>query len=453
MDESNNKQEVLDLISLYLDGSADRIEQQQLADWLESDPEAREIFRRSMQMELTLLENFEFPIPVPARTVSSRRPVRRLRRFGWPMALAACLVMALTVGTFYWMESKRPVIAKLTSMEEAVWADGQAWVEGDAFKHPQPLRLVSGKAEVTFAGGSVVSFEGPADLEILEANRGRLNRGRLLAEVPERARGFEIESTHLLARDLGTTFGMEVAEDGRTEVHVLQGVVDAFVHGFDSPEQNASPLKKRLKTEQAVRLEVDSNRLQSIGVRAQAFAALRVRDVPGVITAEGDIELVRHYPKSLVHKAYASSRHIRLLMERDRVVLPEKVRTLRMPKGPVHLSFDQRGSMSHGRTLRAGRVVRVYLFHFDPKGQDRIYRSCRVTFAHPIAGVMVGGRFLAQTHATLGRQGVKYGSNPEDGLEDSQSERMRISADRRTLELYLMAGKRMDQVRVLVSNP
>jgi hypothetical protein len=72
-----------------------------------------------------------------------------------------------------------------------------------------------------------VVLQGPATLEMISGNSARLVRGRLSARVPEAAQGFTILSPEGKVVDLGTEFGMDVAEDGSAEVVVFRGEVAA----------------------------------------------------------------------------------------------------------------------------------------------------------------------------------------------------------------------------------
>jgi hypothetical protein len=90
---------------------------------------------------------------------------------------------------------------------------------------PGWLRLESGLAQVVFYSGARVVIEGPADLRLVSPNEAVCPTGRLLAEVPEPARGFRLRTDQLSLLDLGTSFGID-ATHGRTEVHVFKGKVE-----------------------------------------------------------------------------------------------------------------------------------------------------------------------------------------------------------------------------------
>jgi hypothetical protein len=79
-------------------------------------------------------------------------------------------------------------------------------------------------AQVVFYSGTRVVIEGPAEVRLVSAGEAFCRTGRLLAEVPEPARGFRLQTDHLDLVDLGTSFGVDASHD-QTEVHVFQGKV------------------------------------------------------------------------------------------------------------------------------------------------------------------------------------------------------------------------------------
>ena len=53
-----------------------------------------------------------------------------------------------------------------------------------------------------------------------------LKSGRLTAEVPPAASGFTVNTPRLNAVDIGTRFGVNVEENGDSELHVMEGEVE-----------------------------------------------------------------------------------------------------------------------------------------------------------------------------------------------------------------------------------
>jgi hypothetical protein len=235
--------EFQDLLDDYLAGLLDEERFARLEELLRHDPSAQDHFARYCRLHTDLhvwlragqagrraLAQIgaggegEMPTtPLQGRLSWSRR---------WTVAgvagtAAALVVVAVAVATMHGRaERSPPSVAWLVNAQNCQWT-GSA-IRGDL----QPGRVLSlegGLAEVRFAGGASVVLEGPARLELLSAHSARLLTGRLAANVPEAARGFQILSPQGRVVDLGTEFGMIVGDDGSTEVHVFEGKVEA--HG------------------------------------------------------------------------------------------------------------------------------------------------------------------------------------------------------------------------------
>lgn len=168
--------------------------------------------------------------PGPAQAPGGPPPGRG-RRWVPALALAACLALLATGLWAFWI---RPTgtpggpasiaVAMLTRTVEARWGDGTPPPRAGSPLDPGWLRLESGMAQVVFYSGARVVIEGPAEVQLVSPSKAVCRTGRLLAEVPEPARGFRIATDHLELMDLGTTFGV-AASRGGTEVHVFKGKV------------------------------------------------------------------------------------------------------------------------------------------------------------------------------------------------------------------------------------
>jgi hypothetical protein len=105
------------------------------------------------------------------------------------------------------------------------WAlPSEAFNVGSRLKNrSQVLRLVEGVIKVAFDYGAEVIIEGPAEFEPESAEKMILHSGRVFARVPDSARGFTIQTPYSTVVDLGTEFGVYVADDRIAEVHMFQG--------------------------------------------------------------------------------------------------------------------------------------------------------------------------------------------------------------------------------------
>ncbi|MDD4103073.1 MAG: FecR domain-containing protein, partial [Kiritimatiellae bacterium] len=89
---------------------------------------------------------------------------------------------------------------------------------------PGSLRLGAGHISVRLKSGVALEVLGPADMLVTGSMDVRLRTGRLLAHVPQKARGFMVQTPELELWDMGTRFGVSVTED-MSDVFVFQGSV------------------------------------------------------------------------------------------------------------------------------------------------------------------------------------------------------------------------------------
>lgn len=125
--------------------------------------------------------------------------------------------------------------------------------------------LASGLMEITYDGGAKVVLQGPCNYEVKSENSGFLSVGKLRARVETKGEGrgrkaegsgglksalrllpspFVVNTPTVTVTDLGTEFGVEVAEDGECEVHVLEGVVEAQLLGSGNRQSQTVQLKE-----------------------------------------------------------------------------------------------------------------------------------------------------------------------------------------------------------------
>jgi ferric-dicitrate binding protein FerR (iron transport regulator) len=152
--------------------------------------------------------------------------------FGPRLAWAAGIAVFLGVGG--WAMWAMRSVARIARTESATWT-GASKAVGKGLRKGQSISLKQGLVEVEFGNGAVVVIEGPAEFEIRGRTAAFLHRGRAVARVPEQARGFVIDSPRGRLVDLGTEFGISVGDSGETEVHVLEGRVEAELPGRSKP--------------------------------------------------------------------------------------------------------------------------------------------------------------------------------------------------------------------------
>ncbi|MCP4423331.1 MAG: hypothetical protein GY803_02455, partial [Chloroflexi bacterium] len=108
--------------------------------------------------------------------------------------------------------------------------------------------------------GARIIIQAPCDIELLDSNSVRLAKGKLVARVPDRAKGFAVETPTVRLTGLGREFGVKV--NGSTDVAVLES------------EPTLASTGQRLKTGHVFRVD-QHNRLVQFSTNAGDMELLR----------------------------------------------------------------------------------------------------------------------------------------------------------------------------------
>ncbi|EGF27952.1 LamG-like jellyroll fold domain-containing protein [Rhodopirellula baltica] len=194
------------------------------------------------------------------------------------VAIAACLMVAFLIGMWAGQQSgsrnaesvakrisvpapatdSEPVDASVALLKRTVnveWQDDSALRMGDSVSANETLDLKSGWVQLQFFRGATLTLEGPAKLEIRDPNLVVLHEGNAWASVPVPARGFTVLTSETKIVDLGTEFGVSASIDGRTEVHVFDGLVE--LHDPSVRDDTAS--LRELVTGQSISVDGNGN--------------------------------------------------------------------------------------------------------------------------------------------------------------------------------------------------
>ncbi|MEM7559286.1 MAG: FecR domain-containing protein, partial [Planctomycetota bacterium] len=202
------------------------------------------------------------------------------------LATAASLALILNwTGTKEQRENNAPAIARLAYTSHARW--GEERTLGEEFGEGK-LKLEVGLARLDFRNGATVTLQGPAEFEILSADKTTLSSGILTASIPESAVGFEVLTPTMDVVDLGTAFGVSVGADGETDVCVFEGEVEVSL----SESQDTPQL---VREGSAVRSRAKSNAIDSVD-----YSTVRYEDAwpvtSGVLQATGLMKFVSPGP-------------------------------------------------------------------------------------------------------------------------------------------------------------
>ena len=171
----------------------------------------------------------------PKQGVGSRI---RFRTVAAALLTAAAGLLVAVALLRSWRHTDFPVpmpSARLVETFAAEWGGDAAPVVGEALDAEQWWTLTAGLAKVETPAGATVVIEGPARWACSGPEHVRLAFGALSAEAPEAARGFCVETADVRVIDQGTSFGVRVEPDGRSEVHVFAGRVAVVAGAHDQP--------------------------------------------------------------------------------------------------------------------------------------------------------------------------------------------------------------------------
>jgi len=186
-------------------------------------------------------------------------------------------------------------VGRVSAMDDCQWESRFSAESGEGPSHGSALSLDScvsvgrkiqidaGLIQITYLSGASIILEGPASFEV-GANGGCLSVGRLTGELKaegssprvqaKRGSPFAIRTPTAVVTDLGTEFGIEVAEDGRTTSHVFRGAVEVRSLLADVSESIV------VEEGQSVRIEAAGREGDSAIARIEMSSDAFVRQMP-----------------------------------------------------------------------------------------------------------------------------------------------------------------------------
>jgi hypothetical protein len=406
----------------------------------------------SFQVSLRWLCAGELPLVPSLRGAPHfRRASRRsiVRRLVWSALGGSLLLAVVLLGSFRSTdedERQQPVIGQIESAYGQRWSDAWAGRAGALIRAGQEYALLSGTTRIRMENGVRVVLEAPCVVRPESASRLRLNRGKVLADVPVSAAGFTIRTPMGDVVDLGTQFGVLTDSGGVTEVHVFVGRV-RVQHESDSGDLVSAGQARRYSAIADSRplKEAAPSDFQSCFSFASGIGRITGR---GQYTTDPAAQLGArsNAPRSTVH-VFREKLQFRLPVDLP-VVAPE----------PGEFHFQRAAPRSR---LDRNRLIDAYYVHFGPNVTLETPVQCELTFLRPVVGFLLEPESLDATDRMFGLPGVNYvpsgsdatirgtvlnsGSMPETG------DRLVLSPDRRTVKLELTAGPTfVDQLRILV---
>ena len=238
-----------DAVAAVCHGSAAEAEMRALNELLRSNSSARDEYLLRVELHTRLASERDLfsqaadaaaSCRLPGISTGDARIIRSLnptvpasrRKLVRALALAAGLLFiagGVWALWFRWSATRNgatsSAVAMLARTVDARWAGKSAPLRVGSALEPGWLRLETGLAQVVFYSGARVVIEGPTELQLISPTEAVCPAGRLLAEVPQPARGFHVKTAQINVVDRGTAFGIN-ATRGQTEIHVFKGAVE-----------------------------------------------------------------------------------------------------------------------------------------------------------------------------------------------------------------------------------
>ncbi|MEM7475568.1 MAG: FecR family protein [Planctomycetota bacterium] len=386
----------------------------------------------------------------------------KTRRFQSPnlftsAALAVCLMLAVGLGIWLANRSEntesngdtlvenddvqQTYFASVVQVVDAYFQEGLGLQAGDRLG-AQTIQLDSGFVRLTFEDGVEVTLQGPAEYELVAAGQTNLKSGLLTATVPSGAEGFTVDTPDAEVVDLGTSFGIDLRENGISHVSVFEGEVE--VSAVDSED------KRLLREGEAVEIELGED-IQSIDFDPERFS--KVWPVSsGIERSTEAFRFIPPWPRQV--KQIRSDTAI--------FVMPEgRPSTLLTP---LSVNATEPGEYATEESLNvkeieAGRKIQSFLLLCHPERSGPLVIkpvSGSITFDAPVLGLIIGHEEIQASARRFLRRGPRL-IQPDQQLElndQADSDVITLSPDRRTLTLDLKVRTRFgEMVRVIVDSP
>lgn len=210
------------LASAYTEGIASPEETRMLEGMLDGSPDARRWFVELCDLDSAV--QVEAARWMVDREEKARVKAHGLRAFLRRNMAAACVFVIASIALPASLIMRNGAGQTVATVVKAVGDDG---LRSGQSVGTLPHELAAGTVELVTARGVGLVIEAPASFRFETAERLRLDRGRIAADVPPAGKGFTVITPSGKAVDLGTRFGIDVEPKGGAEVHVFEGEVIA----------------------------------------------------------------------------------------------------------------------------------------------------------------------------------------------------------------------------------
>ena len=227
------------LIEKVLDQQANTDEFHQLESAIINQPEVRDLYLE-LSSQHTLLRQtsgagiltpLSHSLGAPQPKTTKNELTKSPKHLRYQIGTAIASLAALLALTYIWMpppSSSEDSHGKLTKSASARWGECTLPTTKNHFFGAGELELLEGTAEVLLHSGVSIQLEAPVRFEILNAMKTFVHYGTAVANVPDGAEGFRMDTPDAEVTDFGTVFAVSVDAVGQSKVDVIEGEVEIF---------------------------------------------------------------------------------------------------------------------------------------------------------------------------------------------------------------------------------
>jgi hypothetical protein len=212
------------------DGTLDPVERDDVMALVARSPAAQRIYLSYFEVSSMLqaeaaIHAEQGDLPKVARFDPPSRLFRRSL-----VAAAALLALAAAVALIIQVARPEIPVLVLTAAPDTRWAVSGNSTDADeqttSVREGSTLRVASGTLELRLESGAKMVVQGPALVSFPKLSSPVLKSGWLWIDSGGSGEKFELSTTDLRIRNLGTRFGVRVPAEGPEEVHLIQGKLE-----------------------------------------------------------------------------------------------------------------------------------------------------------------------------------------------------------------------------------
>lgn len=208
------------LIEKQIDDNLSEAEGKELEELILNNEEARSLYMDMTSYNAMIYEKGIVPEEQPQSSKS-------IIFYQFALLAAAAVIAFMFIVPDKKINNEDFSIAVLTKTEDCEWRDSSLPTISGSSLVPGNLNLIKGLATVKFKSGAEVVIEAPAELELINDMHCLVKHGTVMADVPESAHGFTIDTPKAKAIDHGTKFVVSYNQKSeKSMVEVLEGEVE-----------------------------------------------------------------------------------------------------------------------------------------------------------------------------------------------------------------------------------